>query len=126
VQKEVVMKGALRGGLIAVIIIVVVGGVGLAAARIAQDAQRRAEAQFTREHRAEANVSQTRAEEIAVNLRSGKVVESHLEGEEGGGLVWEVQVRSDGDLWEAGIDAQTGSVIGERREEGGEAEEEEE
>jgi uncharacterized membrane protein YkoI len=120
------MKGTLRGVLIAVIVLVVVGGVGLATARIAQDAQRRAEAQFTKEHMDEADISQARAEEIAVNVRSGEVVQSHLEDDESGGLVWEVQVRNDEDLWEVGIDAQTGSVVRQGPEEGGEAEEEEE
>jgi uncharacterized membrane protein YkoI len=116
------MGARTRGLLATMVVVFVVGGVGLASARFATDAERLAEIEFTRAHRDEARLGPARAGEIALQGRPGDVVQTYLEEDEGGGLVWEVLVRSEGDLWEIDVDAQTGAVLEEEME-GVEAEE---
>lgn len=92
------------------------GGAAVASSRVRQDsdAERRSEAQYTDAHRGGAAVSQEEAERAATALHPGTIVETHLE-DEGDGLRWEVKPDDGTTVWEVHVDARTGKVVSDQR-----------
>jgi uncharacterized membrane protein YkoI len=84
-------------------------------------AESRSERAFTEAHQDEAAVSKDEAESAALAAQPGTVLESELE-DEGGGLIWEVEIDDGTQIYEVTVDAQTGEILGGENEgaEGGE------
>ncbi len=89
------------------------GGVAAAVGRSDDDTagEERAERAQTRDLLDRAVVGRGEAEAAALEAHPGSVLESELE-EEGGRLIWEVEVDAGSTLREVTIDATTGEVLG--------------
>lgn len=102
----------MRGSLLTVGALAVVGVVGFAGAGTALagngDHESRNEASYTRAHRSDAQVSEQAARATARARHVGLVVDSHLQNE--GRLVWEFVIVNHGQRSEVQVDARTGKV----------------
>ncbi|WP_426572506.1 PepSY domain-containing protein [Aquihabitans sp. McL0605] len=74
-------------------------------------AEQRAEQHYTDAHRGQAHVTQAQAERLALSVRPGQLIESHLQ-DEGDGLRWEVKTADADHVWEVQLDPATGAVVG--------------
>ncbi|HEX3431173.1 MAG TPA: PepSY domain-containing protein [Rhizomicrobium sp.] len=64
-----------------------------------------------------AKLTMTKASDIAVKARPGKITDRELEQEKGGsGLRYSFDVQAKGVTWEVGVDAVTGKVLENDRE----------
>ena len=106
-RKKLISFGA---GVLAVGLLV--GGAAVASGRFTDDpaSEKREEAAYTDAHRSDADVSQRDAEEAALEVHPGTVIESHLQ-DEGDGLTWEVKIDDGTTIWETNLDAGTGKVV---------------
>ncbi len=60
----------------------------------------------------QAHIGLSQARAIALRARSGSVMDQELEKEQGGsGFRYTFDIRSDGTLYEVGVDAKTGRVL---------------
>ncbi len=73
------------------------------------------EASYTRAHRSEAATTESSARSAATGRHAGAVVDTHLQNE--GGLVWELVIADNGNRWEVQVDAQSGRVVSDQRDE---------
>ena len=89
------------------------GGVAFAVGRSDDDSpsESRSELAFMKAHVDEAAVTQDEAEAAALQAQPGTVLESELE-DEGGGLIWEVEIDDGAGIHEVTVDAQTGEILG--------------
>ena len=96
------------------------GGVGIAfaggAAAPNTAAEDRQEKAFTAEHRGDATVTEEQAVAAARERHAGTATDVHLENEDGT-LVWEVKPDDGSTVWEVQVDATTGEVVGDQRDE---------
>ena len=74
------------------------------------------EAAFTAAHVSAATVTREQAIAGALARHAGTPTDVHLE-DEGHGLQWEVKPADGGAVWEVQIDAQTGAVTSDQRDE---------
>ncbi len=64
-----------------------------------------------------AKVSIEQARAIALQARAGAITDEELEREKGGsGLRYSFDIKSDGAVYEVGVDAQTGTVLENKKE----------
>jgi uncharacterized membrane protein YkoI len=102
----------MKGSLLSIGAVAVVGAVGLAGAGVALAAdggrESRGEASYTRAHRADAAVSEQAARATALGRHAGTVVDAHLQNE--GRLVWEFVIARHGQRSEVQVDARTGDI----------------
>jgi uncharacterized membrane protein YkoI len=64
-----------------------------------------------------AKVSIEQARAIALQARAGAITDDELEREKGGsGLRYSFDIKSDGAVYEVGVDAQTGTVLENKKE----------
>ena len=64
-----------------------------------------------------AKVSIDQARAIALQARAGAITDEELEREKGGsGLRYSFDIKSDGAVYEVGVDAQTGTVLENKKE----------
>ena len=97
-----------------------VGGITVAASSSSSPdsaAEQREEADFTRAHLGDAEVSRNAAEEAALGRHRGSVSDTHLQDEEGQGLRWEVKVDDGDTVWEVQVDAHSGRVVSDQPDE---------
>jgi uncharacterized membrane protein YkoI len=65
----------------------------------------------------QARVTIEQARTIALQTRAGTITDEELEHEKGGsGLRYSFDIKSDGALYEVGVDAQTGKVLENKKE----------
>jgi len=99
------------------IAVALAGGAGIAAAAghdTDPPAERQAEARYTAAHEDDAAVTRAQAEKAALARHDGTAFDTHLQDE--GRLTWEVKVDDGSQLWEVNVDAQTGRVVSDQRE----------
>ena len=64
-----------------------------------------------------AKVTMEQARAIALQARAGAITDEELEREKGGsGLRYSFDIKSDGTVYEVGVDAQTGKVLENKKE----------
>jgi uncharacterized membrane protein YkoI len=64
-----------------------------------------------------ANINMEQARAIALKARPGAITDQELEQEKGGsGLRYSFDIKSDGAVYEVGVDAQTGTVLENKKE----------
>jgi uncharacterized membrane protein YkoI len=109
----------MRGSLVAVGTLAVVGAVGLVGAGVALagggQQESRDEAAYTQAHRSDAAVTEDAARATAQLRHAGRVVDTHLQNE--GRLVWEFVIADDGKNAEVQVDAATGRVTSDQPDE---------